>query len=114
MTKRSVLVGINRNKIRGADLQDCISDVKNMQGIHTTGCGQPFGVDEIQDQMVWTHDNGFPEKLRGEWVNVFDPFNLVSRLDSNLDNEFRKSGPNRLTGRELPGLSGVGRHEWWI
>jgi hypothetical protein len=35
MTKRAVLIGINRYKIPGADLRGCVNDVKNMQGALT-------------------------------------------------------------------------------
>jgi len=33
MTKRAVLIGINRYKIPGADLRGCVNDVKNMQSV---------------------------------------------------------------------------------
>ncbi|MGA1869454.1 MAG: caspase family protein [bacterium] len=35
MTKRAVLIGINRYKIPGADLRGCVNDVENMQGVLT-------------------------------------------------------------------------------
>lgn len=35
MTKRAVLIGINRYQIPGADLRGCVNDVKNMQGVLT-------------------------------------------------------------------------------
>ena len=33
MTKRAVLIGINRYMIPGADLRGCVNDVKNLQGV---------------------------------------------------------------------------------
>jgi len=36
MSKRAVLIGINRYKIPGADLRGCVNDVKNMQGVLTS------------------------------------------------------------------------------
>ena len=45
MTKRAVLIGINRYGIPGADLRGCVNDVKNMQGILTTYYG--FKADDI-------------------------------------------------------------------
>ena len=35
MTKRAVLIGINRYSIPGADLRGCVNDVKNMQDVLT-------------------------------------------------------------------------------
>jgi hypothetical protein len=35
MTKRAVLIGINRYSIPGADLRGCVNDVKNMQAVLT-------------------------------------------------------------------------------
>ena len=54
--------------------------------------GSPLGVDEIQDRLVWTRENGFPAKLRGGWVNVYDSLDVVSRPDPKLANDFRKNG----------------------
>ena len=33
MTKRAVLIGVNRYRIPGADLRGCVPDVKNMSGL---------------------------------------------------------------------------------
>jgi hypothetical protein len=39
MTKKALLIGINRYKIPGADLRGCLNDVKNMQSVLTTYYG---------------------------------------------------------------------------
>ena len=36
MTKRALLIGINRYRIPGADLRGCVNDVVNMQSVLTT------------------------------------------------------------------------------
>jgi hypothetical protein len=54
--------------------------------------GSPLGTDEIQDRLTWSRNDGFPAKLRGDWVNVYDPYDVVSRLDPALANDFRKNG----------------------
>ena len=43
MTKRAVLIGINRYRIPGADLRGCVNDVKNMQGVLTKHYGFKAG-----------------------------------------------------------------------
>ncbi|MBU4262871.1 MAG: caspase family protein [Proteobacteria bacterium] len=43
MTKRAVLIGINRYRIPGADLRGCVNDVKNMQGVLTRDYGFKAG-----------------------------------------------------------------------
>ena len=43
MTKRAVLIGINRYKIPGADLRGCINDVKNMKAVLTRYYGFKAG-----------------------------------------------------------------------
>lgn len=39
MTKRALLIGINRYRIPGADLRGCVNDVVNMQDMLTKFCG---------------------------------------------------------------------------
>ncbi len=39
MTKRAVLLGINRYRISGADLRGCVNDVTNLQGVLTNYYG---------------------------------------------------------------------------
>ena len=45
MTKRAVLIGINRYSIPGADLRGCVNDVKNLQDVLTRYYG--FKADDI-------------------------------------------------------------------
>lgn len=43
MTKRAVLIGVNRYRMPGADLRGCVSDVQNMQGLLTRQFGFAAG-----------------------------------------------------------------------
>ncbi len=56
--------------------------------------GSPLGLDEIQDMFKpeWTRDNGFPEKLKGEWINVYDTLDPVTGFDGNIANDYKQNG----------------------
>ena len=56
--------------------------------------GSPLGIDEVQDFFPkWTRENGFPsEKLRGQWVNVYDPLDVVAGADPQLANDYMQNG----------------------
>jgi hypothetical protein len=41
----------------------------------------------------WRRTDGFPaERLRGRWVNVYDPLDPVAGFDPNLANDYQKGG----------------------
>jgi hypothetical protein len=56
--------------------------------------GSPLGIDEVQDFFPkWTRENGFPsEKLRGHWVNVYDPLDVIAGADPELANDYMQNG----------------------
>lgn len=56
--------------------------------------GSPLGLDEIQDKLSpeWSRENGFPEKLKGKWVNMYDRYDPVACFDRNLANDYKKAG----------------------
>jgi pimeloyl-ACP methyl ester carboxylesterase len=85
-----VLVGHSQGSFIAYDVLTGVSDCPEIAGLMTFG--SPLGVDEVQDRLVWTRDNGFPAKVSGDWVNVYDPFDVVSRLDPKLANDFKKNG----------------------
>jgi len=91
---RRVLVGHSQGSFIVYDVLTGADACKEVDGLLTLG--SPLGVDEIQDKLVWTRDNGFPSKLRGDWFNVYDPYDLVARLDPRLANDFRKGGKEAL------------------
>ncbi len=75
---------------------DCLKRVEScpqIDALITIGC--PLGIDEVQDKLKpeWTRKDGFPNlKVAGDWVNIFDPLDVVARLDTGLSNDFRKGG----------------------
>jgi len=75
---------------------DCLKrvpDCPEIAGLVTIG--SPLGIDEIQDKFKpeWSNENGFPsEKLSGSWINIYDPIDVVSRLDAKISNDYKKAG----------------------
>jgi hypothetical protein len=74
---------------------DCLKRVPDcppVDGLITIG--GPLGIDEIQDMLKpeWSREDGFPAKLRGPWVNVYDTLDPVTGFDGNIANDFRKGG----------------------
>lgn len=73
---------------------DCLMhepDCPAIDGLMTTG--SPLGLDEVQDFFPsWTRDDGFPSaKLRGRWINVYDPLDPVAGADPRLANDYRRN-----------------------
>lgn len=87
---RRVIVSHSQGTFIAYDVLTGCDDCPPVDGLMTFG--SPLGVDEVQDKLKWTRENGFPAKLRGDWVNVYDPFDLVARPDPCLANDFRKNG----------------------
>ncbi len=75
------------------DCLKCVPDCPRVDWLLTIG--SPLGIDEIQDgfEPVWTRENGYPyEKLTQGWINIYDPLDVVARLDPNLANDYQKAG----------------------
>ena len=87
---RHILIGHSQGTFILYDVLTAIDNCPPIDGFMTIG--SPLGVDEVQNHLRWSRDNGFPAKLLGDWVNVFDPFDLVARPDPQLANDFRKAG----------------------
>jgi hypothetical protein len=80
-------------------IYDCLKRLQEcpaIDGLMTIG--SPLGLDEVQDKLSpqWTRENGFPEKLGGSWINVYDPLDVVAMFDGNLANDFKKSGKQTI------------------
>ncbi len=75
---------------------DCLKRVADCSGIDALiTLGSPLGIDEVQAKLKpeWSRKDGFPSsKVAGEWLNVFDPMDVVSRLDPHLASDYRKNG----------------------
>ena len=90
---RHVLVGHSQGSFIAYDVLTG-TNCKEISGFMTLG--SPLWVDEIQDELVWTRDNGFPTKVRGGWVNVYDALDVVARPDPQLANDFRLNGQEQV------------------
>jgi hypothetical protein len=74
---------------------DCLmheADCPAIDGLMTIG--SPLGIDEVQDFFPkWTRTDGFPsEKLKGGWINIFDPLDVVAGADPHLANDYMQRG----------------------
>ena len=96
---RVVLVGHSQGSFIAYDVMQ-LPGCRTIHGFLTLG--SPLGIDEIQDKLDWTRDDGFPRTLDGEWVNVYDPWDPVSRPDPRLANDFRKGGREVVVDVEEP------------
>lgn len=86
-----VLVGHSLGSIIAYDVLTGLKDCPQVQGLLTLG--SPLGIDEVQDKLIWTRKNGFPSaNLQGDWVNVYDPYDVVARLDPRIANDFKQEG----------------------
>ena len=76
-------------------IYDCLKRVPECPAIDgLITIGSPLGIDEIQDMFApeWTRNDGFPEKLKGKWVNVYDMLDPVTGFDGNVANDYKKKG----------------------
>lgn len=85
-----ILVGHSQGAIIAYDVLSGDPGCPNVDGLMTLG--SPLGIDEIQDKLSWSRENGFPDKLKGSWINVYDPFDAVARPDPKHANDFKKNG----------------------
>ena len=74
---------------------DCLKRVQEcppIDGLMTIG--SPLGLDEVQDKLrpEWSREDGFPEKVSGEWINIYDKLDPVAGFDPKINNDFRNSG----------------------
>jgi hypothetical protein len=76
-------------------IYDCLKRVPDCPSIDALfTVGSPLGIDEVQDKFApeWRRDDGFPAKVKGSWINVYDPFDPVTGFDGNIANDFKKNG----------------------
>jgi hypothetical protein len=92
---------------------DCLKRVPDCPRIDALiTLGSPLGIDEVQDKLQpgWTRDGGFPsDKVKGDWVNIFDRLDVVAALDPVLGNDFRAGGQKVVRDIEEPNY-GAWRH----
>lgn len=104
---KHVLTGHSQGSFIAYDVLTGMANCKYIDGFLTLG--SPLGIDEIQNKLTWSRENGFPSKLRGDWVNVHDPFDVVARLDPVLANDFKKNGKEAIIDVMEPNC-GTWRH----
>jgi hypothetical protein len=76
-------------------IYDCLKRVPECPAINSLmTIGSPLGIDEVQDKFApeWTRNDGFPEKLKGKWLNVYDMLDPVTGFDGNIANDYKKDG----------------------
>ena len=80
-----------------------------MDGLLTIG--SPLGLSEVQDKLgpEYTKNDGFPDKLLGTWVNVYDPLDPVAGLDPRIADEYKRGGALAIEDIKEPN-EGVWRH----
>jgi hypothetical protein len=92
---------------------DCLMRVTDCPEVDAlVTLGSPLGIDEVQDKLTpgWTRAEGFPRnKVRGDWVNVFDRLDVVAALDPSLANDFRREGREVIRDIHEPS-EGAWRH----
>jgi hypothetical protein len=74
--------------------------------------GSPLGIDEIHGGLSpeWTRQDGFPhERVRGAWVNVYDPLDPVTGPEPCVAGDFRRTGQEAVEDIEEES-SGLWRH----
>lgn len=75
---------------------DCLKRVADCPKVSAlVTLGSPLGIDEVQQKLKpeWNRKDGFPDaRVAGAWLNVFDPMDVVSRLDPHLASDFKKNG----------------------
>ncbi|MCT4654289.1 MAG: hypothetical protein N4A65_00615 [Cohaesibacter sp.] len=80
---------------------DCLKNVPECPKVdQLITIGSPLGMSEIQDKLEpgYSAHDGFPhEKLTGDWVNVYDPVDIVSISDPKLRNDYLQSGQERVS-----------------
>jgi hypothetical protein len=86
---------------------DCLMhepDCPEVDGLMTVG--SPLGLDEVQDFFPsWSRANGFPSaKLKGAWVNVYDPLDVVAGFVPRFAGDFMRDG--------LPVVEDVREDNW--
>ena len=90
---------------------DCLKRVADCPKVDAlVTLGSPLGIDEVQQKLKpeWNRKDGFPSAtVAGAWLNVFDPMDIVSRLDPHLASDYKKGGQKTVDDRRQ-------NHDgWW-
>ena len=96
VTRPHIVVSHSMGTVIAYDCLKRLGDCPPVDGFITLGC--PLGLDEVQDKLQpgWSRADGFPERVAGEWVNLFDRLDPVCGFDPKLANDFLKGGAPAL------------------
>jgi len=91
-TDRHIVVSHSMGTIIIYDCLKRVAECPAIDGLMTVG--SPLGIDEVQDKFApeWTRANGFPEKVKGPWINVYDTLDPVTGFDGNIANDYKRNG----------------------
>ncbi len=91
-TDKHIVISHSMGTIMMYDCLKRVPDCPAVDGLMTIG--SPLGIDEIQDKFApkWTRENGFPEKLNGPWLNIYDSLDPVTGFDGNIANDYKLDG----------------------
>lgn len=91
---------------------DCLKNVASCPAIDGyITVGSPLGISEIHDNFdpAYARRDAFPsEKLKGDWINIYDRLDPVA-FDARLANDYERSGAQVITDERVRN-SGRWRH----
>jgi len=74
---------------------DCLRNVAECPEIDVLiTLGSPLGLDPVQDKLKPKGAKGvdFPPKVKGAWINVYDPLDPVVGFDPKFANDYKRNG----------------------
>lgn len=91
---------------------DCLKRVGEcpaVDGLLTIG--SPLGLSEVQDRLEpeYSSEDGFPGKVQGEWVNVYDPLDPIAGFSPQLASEYQRDSTPAIEDINEPN-EGTWRH----
>jgi hypothetical protein len=106
---RHIVVAHSLGTVIAYDCLKRVGECPAVDGLLTIG--SPLGLSEVQEKLEpeYSKDGGFPDKLTGSWVNVYDPLDPVAGLDPKLADEYRRDGGLVIEDINEPN-EGVWRH----
>ncbi len=87
-----VIVSHSMGTVIAYDCLKRVADCPAVDGLMTIG--SPLAIDEIQDCLKpeWSRENGYPEKLSGGWINVYDRLDPVTGFDYEMADDYKMGG----------------------
>ena len=91
-SKPHIIVAHSMGAIVAYDCLKRISSCPSIDAFVTLGC--PLGIDEIQAKLVpgWSSNDGYPDNIRKNWINIYDPIDVVSFLKQRIAGDYLREG----------------------